>query len=341
MVKLSPDGEVLYSTFLGGAGTDEGYGLELDEAGGAYVAGPTSSKNFPGQTTTRDVHGFDAFVAHVRPGHADSLRSVVFGGSKDERLTGIAADHSGGIYAVGTSSSPDFLTLEAHVNGFSGASKMFLTRLDKATLQPTFSRLFGGSGDDSGWGITVNNKGDVIVAGTTNSPDLPGSVTGFQNSRQGATDAFIAKFSSRNRGEVTTTYLGGKGEDTSGSDGDDIKVDRRGNIWVAGSTASPDFPLLNALHTENFGKRDGFVAALSSDLSKLCYGTYLGEPGGGALEGLDLSPDNTSVATTGFSFTDPIGITSFVDPKSLRVFRLNGAAVHAVVFEFKPHLRCR
>jgi hypothetical protein len=341
LIKLSPDGQVLYSTFLGGAGTDEGYGLELDEAGGAYVAGPTSSRNFPGQTTTRDVHGFDAFVAHVRPGQPDSLRSVVFGGSKDDRLTGIVADRRGGIYAVGTSRSPDFITLGSHLNGFSGASKVFLTRLDKATLQPAFSRLFGGSGDDSGWGVAVNNKGDVFVAGTTNSPDLPGSATGFQNNFQGATDAFVAKFSGSSHEEVITTYLGGKGEDSSGFDGDDIKIDKRGNIWLTGTTASLDFPLRNALHTENFGKRDGFVAALSPDLSKLCYGTYLGEPGGGALEGLDLSPDNVSVATTGFSFTNPIGTAPLVDPKSVRVFRLNGAVVHAVVFSFKPQLNCR
>jgi hypothetical protein len=270
-VKLAPDGQILYSTFLGGSGIDEGYGLELDDAGGAYVAGPTSSKDFPGQTEKRDVNGPDAFVTHIQPSHPGSLHSVVFGGSKEERLAGIAADHGGGIYAVGTSESPDFPILGFPPSGFSGSSKVFLTRLDKTTLQPTFSRLFGGSGDDSGWGIIVSNQGDIILSGTTNSSDLPGSARGFQSRHQGGTDAFVAKFSGSNHGEVSTTYLGGKGDDSSGFDGDAIKVDNRGNIWLAGSTASPDFPLRNALHTKYVGKKDGFVVALSPDLSKLCW----------------------------------------------------------------------
>ena len=338
--KLAPDGRILYATFLGGDGVDEGYGLELDGHGGAYLAGPTSSTNLPGQTEKREARRSDAFVAHIEPDNPRSFHSVVFGGSKDDRLAGIASDAGGGLYAVGTSKSPDFPSVGGTTSPFRGESKVFLTRLDKATLQPTFSRLFGGSGDDSGWGIVVSKQGDVIVSGTTSSSDLPGSAGGFQSRRRGGTDAFVTKFSGSGYGVISSTYLGGEGDDASGFDGDDIKVDGAGHIWLAGSTASPDFPLRDALHSKYAGKRDGFVAALSPDLSKLCFATYLGEAGGGNLEGLDFSRDSDSVVVSGFSFTDPIGASPLVDAKSPTTFRLNGETVHTVVLELKARVGC-
>jgi hypothetical protein len=87
LVKVAPAGRIVYSTFLGGSGGDQGNGLELDGNGGVFVGGTTWSNDFPGKSGTRSPGGADAFVSHVIPTHADSLRSVIFGGQEEEKLS--------------------------------------------------------------------------------------------------------------------------------------------------------------------------------------------------------------------------------------------------------------
>lgn len=92
LVKIAPTGKVVYATLLGGSGADQGNGLELDGKGGVFVGGTTWSADFPGQRSPKAAGAGDAFVSHVKLGGTDGLRSVVFGGLQDEKLTGLAID---------------------------------------------------------------------------------------------------------------------------------------------------------------------------------------------------------------------------------------------------------
>ena len=105
---------------------------------------------------------------------------------------------------------------------------MFLSRLNLPGLAITFSTYFGGSGDDSGWGVAMDETGAPVVAGVTDSIDLPVSGNAFQQTARGGLDAFVARFDGPAYSTVQLTYFGGSQDDSSGFDGEDIKVDAGG-----------------------------------------------------------------------------------------------------------------
>ena len=84
----------MYGTFLGGEGDDVGHALELDGRGGVLLGGTTTSGDFTGQSRA-DGQSADAFISFQRLSSASSLASIVFGGSAEEKLTGIAVDRLG------------------------------------------------------------------------------------------------------------------------------------------------------------------------------------------------------------------------------------------------------
>jgi hypothetical protein len=302
-VKLAPDGKIAYTTLIGGSGDEVGNGLDLDGSGNVYAGGTTSSSNFPTGRIAKKSADADAFVCKMRL--EDGISTCrVFGGAQEEKLTGVALDGTGGIYAVGYTRSPDFPARDPVQAALSGTSDLFLTRLAVSDLQIMFSTFFGGSGDDSGWGVAVDRSGHPVVAGITNSTDLPGTSGAYRRASGGKKDAFIASFPGAHRGEIHATYFGGTDNDESGYDGGSVKVDRRGNIWLAGITSSPDLPTRGALQSRpGGGGTGGFVAAFSPDLKNLCFSSYHGGMQRTLLEGLAIS-DSGTVAASGVSFAE-------------------------------------
>jgi hypothetical protein len=341
LVKLDPGGRIAYATFLGGTGADQGNGLELDGQGGVIVGGTTWSNDFPGQTSSRAGAGGDAFVCYLRPGDPSSLRSIVFGGAQEEKLTGLAADGHGGVFAVGYTKSTDFPAVNAVQAELRGVSDLFLTRLRMSDLALTFSTYFGGSGDDSGWGVAVDRMGNPVAAGITNSTDLPVSGNAFQRVAQGGLDAFVTKFEGPGYKTVSSTYFGGTKDDSSGYDGDDIRIDAAGNVWLAGLTASTDLPMRRATQPAyGGGETDGFLAAFSPTLTKLCYATYRGGSDRELLEGLDILADGT-VVVTGLTFSKDLSMSPRAVQKTLSDVSVAGRIVNAAVFSLQARQICR
>lgn len=297
-IKVAPDGHVVYATFLGGSGADDADALEVDEGGSVFIGGMTESNDFPGQSKAHATSKGDAFVSHLELEHPEKFHSVVFGGQGEEYLTGLALDGRGGLFAVGFTKSTDFPTLDPIQPELRGVSDLFLARFSTSNLALTFSTFFGGSGDDSGWGVTVDRLGNPIVAGTTDSKDLPTTAAAYQRNSTGGKDAFIAEFDGKNYRNVRSTYWGGSKDDYTGHDGDPVKVDSEGNIWLVGGTASLDLPARNALQAEyGGGDGDGFLVAFSPDLARVCYSTFRGGSDRDFLEGLDLSKMGLVYAT--------------------------------------------
>jgi len=251
LMKISPEGCVLFSTFIGGPRSDFGNAIALVD--GEPVIGGTS-----------DGDGF------VQRGPS---KRVTFGGSGEEKLTGIVV-HRGKIYATGYSKSKDWQTLR-------GPSDAFVVRLDAKTLAIESEELYGGIGDDSAWGIAVDARGRVYISGQTDSPNLPGARHGFQKKSRGAVDAFIARIGG------PATYFGGAGKDEAGYDRQNIAIEKNGDVWIAGMTYSSD---LSAEGTYGGGDGDAFVAKFSSELDKLRFAAYAGNPAREIKEGIALIP---------------------------------------------------
>lgn len=297
LAKLSPQGQIVYGSYLGGSGDDVGNALEFDGTGGAFVGGTTTSDDFPGRTDPRTTDP-DAFVARLSLSNEGSPGSIVFGGSAEEKLTGLAADGEGGVFAVGYTRSVDFPVHKPIQSNLRGSSDLFLGRLSTSDLSFTFSTYLGGAGEDEGWGVAVDSEGAPVVAGTTTSGDLPTGTDAFQRGLGGGQDAFVAKLDKAEHTVARLTYFGGSMDDSSGYDGESIKVDPFGNIWLVGLSSSRDLPVPDStLGRYGGGATDGFIAVFRPSLADLNYGVFVGGSGRDLMEGLAMSSDGTVVVT--------------------------------------------
>jgi hypothetical protein len=325
LVEVGPSGEVLYSTLIGGTGDELGNGLDIDNAGAVYLGGVTSSSDFKGRQHAKASAEDDVFLCRMRPAQERSASCLVFGGGKAEKLTGVALDHNGGIYAVGVTNSADFPAIHPLQKSLRGTSDAFLTRLALPAMKMTFSTTFGGSAEDSGWGIAVDRRGNPVVAGITDSVDLPGTALSYQPANHGKKDGFVASFQLRHGRRIRTTYFGGASDDESGYDGGNVKVDRDGNVWFVGTTYSDDLLTRNGSQSRyGGGNGDGFVAAFDPQLKRLCFATYFGDKERNLLEGIAASPTGL-VAATGVSFADTL------TPSLVQIGNSNLFAGHHVV----------
>ena len=272
LVKLSPAGRVLFSTFLGGPKSDFGNAIALD--GQQPIIGGTS-----------DGDGF------VQRG---PQRRAQFGGSGEEKVTGMAF-HKGKLHVTGYTRSADWKTLR-------GGSDAFVVRLNSQTLAVESTEYFGGSGDDSAWGIAVDRRGRVFIAGQTSSLDLPGTRSGYQKANRGGIDAFVARIGG------SATYFGGSQKDEAGYDGQNIAIDERGGVWIAGMTYSADLPAEGAY---GGGDGDGFIARFAPSLDRLEFASYAGSPAREVGEGIAIVPGGAVMTMVRFSETEGIAVGPF------------------------------
>jgi len=323
--KLNAAGSALiYSTYLGGTGTDVAYGIAVDGSGNAYVSGMTGSicidiyqVCFP--TTAgafqTDFGGgaSDAFVTKLNASGSALVYSTYLGGSGDEAEWGqsIAVDGAGNAYVIGNTSSTDYPTANpfqsANAGGVSSyGGDLFVSKINAAGSALVYSTYLGGSGDEFGIGIAVDGSDNAYLSGSTGSTDFP-TANPLQPVNGGSGDAFVAKFNSTGSALVYSTYLGGSNGDT----GDSIAVDALGNAYVTGVTASTDFPTASALQPTNAGLSDGFVAKLDAAGATLVYSTYLGGSGDDhgdaiAVDGLGNAYVAGVTASTDFPTVNPL-----------------------------------
>jgi hypothetical protein len=286
-----------YSSYLGGSGNEYGYAIAVDGAGDAYVAGQTTSSDFP--TTTNAIQpGYggstDAFVTKIvsAGGVYTYAYSSYLGGSGDDRGRGIAVDGAGDAYVVGQTASSDFITTTNAVQpGYGGGSyDAFVTKIVSAggVYTYAYSSYLGGSGNDEGLAIAVDGAGDAYVAGMTDSSDFFTTTNAIQPGHGGGNDAFVTKIVSAD-GVYTyahSSYLGGSGYDV----GRGIAVDGPGDAYVVGETRSSDFfTTTNAIQPgHGGGTDDAFVTKIISAGQVYSYGysTYLGGSGDDAGRGI-------------------------------------------------------
>jgi hypothetical protein len=292
-----------YSTYLGGDGDDQGYSIAVDSSGNAYVAGSTSSTNFPTSNAYQSSYGggvFDAFVTKFSP-DGSLVYSTYLGGSAEDAAHSIFVDSSGNAYVTGTTYSTNFpvtpgvfQTALANSNG----GNAFVTKLNSTGTALVYSTyLGGGSGGsfgDVGWGITVDSSGNTYVAGITGSGTFPTTPGAFQtaNANSNGGNAFVTKLNSTGTALVYSTYLGGSnnGLGITPNGAANIAVDSSGDAYVTGQTESINFPTTpGAFQTTGGGfETSAFVTKLNSTGTALIYSTYLG----GTDYGLGIAVDS-------------------------------------------------
>ena len=261
ITKLGIEGDTLvYSTYLGGGGIDNGTAIAVDDFGNAYITGSTFSTDFPTEEAYQTYPGgsdCDAFVTKLYSSGDSLVYSSYLGGANDvDEGHAITVDTYGNAYITGRTWSSDF-PVEGEYQIYQGneSSDAFVTKFNSDGSDLVYSTFLGGFDADRGIGISIDAEGNAYVTGTTNSSDFPTEAE-FQT-YQGDYDAFVTKFNSAGNALVFSTYLGGDDEDT----GHSIAVDISGNAYITGFTSSTDFPTENEYQTDQ-GDRDVFVTKI-------------------------------------------------------------------------------
>ncbi len=312
MTKINNVGSaLLYSTYLGGSGYDQGNGIAVDGSGNAYVTGYTSSTDF---STTSPLQGSnaggeDAFVTKINVAGSALVYSTYLGGSAYDLGNGIAVDGSGNTYVTGYTSSINFPLASPLQPSYGGNTDAFVAKLNAAGSALVYSSYLGGSGGDQGYGIAVDGSGNAYVTGYTQSINFPTTNPLQPSIGGGSSDAFVAKINAAGSARVYSTYLGGSSFDQ----GYGIAVDGSGNAYVTGFTYSTNFPTANPLQGSNGGNGNGdaFVTKINSLGSTLEYSTYLGGASddygyGIAMDGSGNAYVTGNTSSTNFPTANPL-----------------------------------
>ncbi len=303
---------ILQSTYLGGSDDDEAHAIAVHpKTGEIYVAGWTSSMNFP-KTTGKAWASFgglyaEAFVARLNKELTQILQATYLGGNGQDMAKALAIHpKTGDVYVAGWTNSLDFPETfgGAQPTHGGGSSDAFVARLNKELTKILQSTYLGGSNSDSAYALAIHPKtGDVYVAGYTVSTDFPNTSGGAQPTYGGGDrDTFVARLNSNLTRILQSTYLGG-----SESDGAIALAihPTTGEVYVAGWTNSLDFPKTTggAQPTYGGGNQDTFVARLNSSLTQILQSTYLGGNSDDVASALAIHPTTGDVYVAGYTYS--------------------------------------
>jgi hypothetical protein len=281
------DPVLLYSTYLGGTGSDDAAtAIAVDQSGNVYVTGQTTSTDFPTQQGEQAASGggYDAFVAKIDPSGSALVYSTYFGGSGDDWGAGIAVDASGQAHVVGRTKSSNLPTTAGafQTTYGGGAGDAFVAKFNASGSALIYSTYLGGNGYDVATSIALDPTGNAYVGGYNYLAGFPTTPGAYQTASKGPYDAFITKLNASGSALVYSTYVGGTGDDYVAG----VAVDSLGNVYVTGLTTSSDFPMQNAAQPTFGGYYDAFVTKLNPAGSALVYSTYLGGIGWDGARGI-------------------------------------------------------
>jgi hypothetical protein len=337
VTKLDPRGQLVYSTYLGGTGNEEGWGIALDADGRAHVAGNTDSDDFPTRNAIQPVNRsrgcegdvpcpFETFVAKLNRAGSALHFATYLGGRASDLSGGIAVDGAGDIHVSGTTRSPDFPTHRALQPQLAGlgcgpppgvpCTDVFVTKLDRTGTAFRYSTYLGGTEPDRSGGVAADRQGRSHLTGSTQSPDFPTAHAvqpaldnrscGTEEPLELCDDAFVAALRPDGQALTFSTYLGGNAEDQ----GLGVAVDAKGAVHVAGSTDSRRFRTHAPLQAALGGAIDAFVARFAPGGRKLVFSTYLGGRDDERLNGIAAGRDGVSLlagrtTSSGFPTANP------------------------------------
>lgn len=317
VLKFNKNGARQWATFYGGSGDESGRTLKVDNSGNIIVGGNTTSTSgmaSSGAQQTSLSGGLDGFVVKFSAS-GSRLWGTYYGGTGDDYVISITTDASNNVFVNGTTkSSSGIATSGTHQTSFAGGNgDGFILKLNSSGVRQ-WATYYGGSGEDSSYGIALDASGNIFIGGHTYSTSGMSTSGAHQTSNGGGVDAFLAKFNSSGILQWGT-YLGGTAED-AGHGG--VGVDRKGNVYLSGWTGSSSgIATSNGTQTSFGGAYDVFVAQFSNSGTRL-WSTYYGGIAKDHAYTMNIGKDGSiyvgghtygsnSLATSGAHQTSPAG----------------------------------
>jgi hypothetical protein len=284
----------------------EVHDIAVDHQGAIYIAGSTRDENFPVMNgafdTEFDITGWDSeaaegFIIKYNGDLNTILASTYIGVGNLDAASGLAIDPDNNVYVVGHTTDPvtspesgitPFPTTpgayDTNPGGFRNR-KAFVALLDSDLQNLLAATLLGDNGDvdqrddgldDKAYAVAIDEDGNVVVAGGTESKNFPVTDNCVDAQFQGETEAFISKFNPTLQNLLASTFLGGANDEKINA----LEIDPNNEIVVAGWTRSSDFPVVAGCYDTSYNLyEDGFVSRLRNDLTSLSASTFLGGDG--------------------------------------------------------------
>jgi uncharacterized protein (TIGR03437 family) len=276
----APAYRLAYSSFMGGTGTEQAFGIAVDASGAAYITGDTRSPNFatPDAFNTRYRGTEDGFVAKVHPDGSGLDFFSYLGGTGDDSARAIALDAAGNIWVTGSTMSTSFpVTANALQPTINGRVDAFLSSVSNDGRQLQYATYLGGTNNsntsynEAGQAIAIDAEGSLWIGGVTRSADFP-AVRSLQSYGGGESDAFLTRYNpTTNQIEFSTTWGGSSNDEITA-----MSIDALGAIYVGGETASTNFPLKAAFRSTFGPSTEAFITKLceprlTADLASLTF----------------------------------------------------------------------
>jgi len=286
--ELTIDPILVYGSYIGGSGFEEGRGIAVDADGNAIVVGTTASLNFPttagtikttNPPSTNNVQWNDAFVTKVNPAGTAIVWSTYYGGRSGSEIgTGVTISPSGEVLISGTTTASDLPTVNAYQSVFGGTDDAFAAKLNSTGSAIIYSTYLGGNNTDTGGRIALNRTtGDAVFAGFASSPDFPTTPGAYKQKLCNSpvtcsgifySGSYVVRLNSTGGAVYSTLFDAGVS---------DVVLDGTDNAVLGGSVSITNFPTTpGAYQAQSSGGIEGFIAKLNPAGNTLVYGTYLG-----------------------------------------------------------------
>ena len=335
--KIDPSGKVLFTNTFAGKGVDQAFAVAVDPTGNIYVAGTTTSPDFPISNALQSQNSqFGAgFIVKLSSDGRTILYSTYFGGLQGmTSINAMTTDAAGNLYLTGTTAASDFPqtagmpSASAAITQFSpDLSAAFVASIDASGDKILFSGavagtyilttqvcLFNCSYSTTGMAVALDASRNVYFGGNTDTNNLPTTSGAFLQQGLGA---FAGKIAAGGTSLAYLTYLGNASELahapwlTGANVLSSLTVDPAGNAYLAGTTGDPKFPVTSGAYQTTFAgnpvdefgipsNTDGFVAKLKPDGTALVWATYLGGSGNDSINSIsaDANGDVWATGTT-------------------------------------------
>lgn len=320
VAKLDPHGALLWARLLGGPKYERAYAVEVDREGFVYVGGragegyPTTAgalqTRFAGDDYPNKKYGKqDGFVTKLSADGA-IVWSTFFGGKDAGILRDIDVDAAGQTYlAYGGCRLPNpHVTSGALASSHPGGNCGLVAKLSAAGDRVVWATYLGGSDGETSLStpsIRVHSDDTVVVTGPTASARMPVTERAFDRELSGRTDMYVARLTADGAGLIFGAYLGGSGAEFG--DTHNLALTAAGEVVVAGTTKSEDFPVTPGALQQRFAggggqynqTGDGFITRLAADGSRILQSTYLGGRSGDGIEGVVVDAEGRVAVSMG------------------------------------------
>ena len=288
LAKFDTSGNLIWSTYFGGANADQVFTFDFDLDLNLYLSFFTNSDIGIAYNGFQNsfVPDFNAFLVKFN-GQGYRIWATYYGsGEEGPTRGGVVTDHQNNVYLYGGTLSAGLSTLGSFQNYLSGNRDGFLAKFDSSGNR-LWCTYFGGSEGEEINGACVDRDDNIFISGSTNSQGL--GYQGFKDSLSGPDDNFLAKFNSLGQ-QLWSTYYGGTLNEGEAYCINDSNLD----VYLVGSTLSADQISFHGFQNNYQGRSglaDGYIAKFDSTGNRI-WATYLGGPDYDLVTGCSLSKTN-------------------------------------------------